>query len=97
MSPQTSKLRFALTAAGCACAGFGVVWASLAVRGMLRGADAPARVERPDLAAEPEPVPSPIAAAAPLATARHWTLDARPSPAPPAPARSAWPWTNLRG
>ncbi|RLS82077.1 MAG: DUF11 domain-containing protein [Planctomycetota bacterium] len=67
VSPQTSKLRFALTAAGCACAGFGVVWASLAVRGMLRGADAPARVERPDLAAEPEPVPSPIAAAAPLA------------------------------
>lgn len=67
MSPQTSKLRFALTAAGCACAGFGVVWASLAVRGMLRGAEAPARVERPDLAAEPDLAPSPIAAAAPLA------------------------------
>ena len=67
MSPQTSNLRFALTAAGCACAGFGVVWASLAVRGMLRGAEAPARIERPDLAAEPDPAPSPIAAAAPLA------------------------------
>jgi len=67
VSPQTSKLRFALTAAGCACAGFGVVWASLAVRGMLRGADAPAKIERSDLAAEPDPAPSPIAAAAPLA------------------------------
>lgn len=67
MSPQTSNLRFALTAAGCACAGFGVVWASLAVRGMLRGAEAPARFERSDLAAEPDPAPSPIAAAVPLA------------------------------
>jgi len=67
VSPQTSNLRFALTAAGCACAGFGVVWASLAVRGMLRGAEAPAKIERSDLAAEPDPAPSPIAAAAPLA------------------------------
>ena len=67
MSPQTSNLRFALTAAGCACAGFGVVWAGLAVRGRLREAEAPARIERPDLAAEPDPAPAPIAAAAPLA------------------------------
>ena len=66
VSPQTSKLRFALAAASCACAGFGVVWAGLAVRGMLRGADAPAGIERPDLAAEPEPALPSIAAAAPL-------------------------------
>ena len=41
VSTQTSNLRFALTAAGCACAGFGLVWAGLAVRGMLSGGAAP--------------------------------------------------------
>ena len=41
VSKQTSNLRFALTAAGCACAGFGLVWAGLAVRGMLSGRAAP--------------------------------------------------------
>lgn len=104
VSPQTSKLRFALTAAGCACAGFGVVWASLAVRGMLRGAEAPARVERLDLAAEPDTAPSPIAAAAPLADEAPERRFARfpieqtafgtprgEGDAPPAPQRSASP------
>jgi uncharacterized repeat protein (TIGR01451 family) len=38
VSPQASNLRFALTACGCASAGFGIVWASLAIRGLL-GAD----------------------------------------------------------
>ena len=103
MSPQTSNLRFALTAAGCACAGFGVVWASLAVRGMLRGAEAPARIERPDLAAEPDPASSPIAAAAPLADEaperrfarfpiEQTSFDTPPgADAPPAPQRYGSP------
>lgn len=41
VSTQTSNLRFALTAAGCACAGFGLVWAGLVVRGTLSGRAAP--------------------------------------------------------
>jgi uncharacterized repeat protein (TIGR01451 family) len=71
VSTQTSNLRFALTAAGCACAGFGLVWAGLAVRGMLRGtapttvADPPAAVTQVDAPPSSDPLtPSPDAAAA---------------------------------
>ena len=39
--PQGSNLRFALTAAACASAGFGLVWGGLGLRGWMRRGDAP--------------------------------------------------------
>ncbi|RLS48673.1 MAG: DUF11 domain-containing protein [Planctomycetota bacterium] len=53
VSTQTSNLRFALTAAGCACAGFGLVWAGLAVRGMLSGRAAPTTTDVRQVVAAP--------------------------------------------
>lgn len=40
--PQGSNLRFALTAAACASAGFALVWGALGLRGWMRPGDAPA-------------------------------------------------------
>ncbi|RLS35629.1 MAG: DUF11 domain-containing protein [Planctomycetota bacterium] len=36
ISPRAANLRFILTACGCACAGFGLVWGGLMASGMLR-------------------------------------------------------------
>jgi uncharacterized repeat protein (TIGR01451 family) len=57
VSKQTSNLRFALTAAGCACAGFGLVWAGLAVRGMLGGGAAPTTSDDRHVVATPADFP----------------------------------------
>ena len=57
VSTQTSNLRFALTAAGCACAGFGLVWAGLAVRGMLSGRAAPTTSDERSVVAAPADLP----------------------------------------
>ena len=57
VSTQTSNLRFALTAAGCACAGFGLVWAGLAVRGMLSGGAAPTTPDVRQVVAAPADFP----------------------------------------
>ena len=57
VSTQTSNLRFALTAAGCACAGFGLVWAGLVVRGMLSGRAAPTTSDDRSVAAAPADFP----------------------------------------
>lgn len=67
LAPQTSNLRFALTAAGCACVGFGIVWAGLVVRGSLRDGDAPSSSVLPSIAAEPGVLPTPVSEAPPLA------------------------------
>lgn len=60
VSPQTSNVRFALTAAGCACAGFGIVWTGLVARTWLRGGAPPgATTELPAaVAALDPPLPS---------------------------------------
>jgi len=101
VSPQSSNLRFALTAAGCACAGFGVVWASLAVRGVLRGGDVPAGIERSEVVAMPDDPPAAAAAALAdepavsrfAASPVEQTSFGTPSddPAPPPPQRYASP------
>jgi len=57
VSKQSSNLRFALTAAGCACAGFGLVWAGLAVRGMLGGGAAPTTSDDRHVVATPADFP----------------------------------------
>jgi len=71
VSPQASNLRFALTALGCACAGFGVVWASLAVHRLRHATEAPASTTDATTA------PSPEIAAAATAVADH-PFTARP-------------------
>jgi len=71
VSPQASNLRFALTALGCACAGFGVVWASLALHRLRHAAEAPASTTDAD------PTPLPEVASAANAVADH-PYSARP-------------------
>ncbi len=100
VSTQTSNLRFALTAAGCACAGFGLVWAGLVVRGMLSGRaapttpeDRPAAVTQADAPPASDPLaPSPHAAAASRFTNRpieQTSYGAAEDDAPPTAGRYA--------